>query len=442
MKRSDLFIGIDLGTSGIRGVALNEVGEVVAEKAEAWPQVARDPRVWLGALDGIFASLLDQVNPQSVRALSCCGTSGTVVAVDKEGDPLTEAWLYEDPRGQEQARRLGISGSWGLGRWLWWAETDPEGYARSWLAHPTDVMLHHLGGDPHLTDHTSALKSGFDLEKYDWPEGWLREYGLDPERFPQVVSPGSLVGRHESGMLLVAGCTDGCAGQLAAGAMQVGQISTSLGTTLIFKGVSSQRIHTPDGSVYSHLHPDRTAWLPGAASYCGGGILRHFFPQANLAQQDRLAEALIPTGTWCYPLAGVGERFPRMDPAFTGVLPEFERGSLAFYAALLEGVAFVEREGLEKLQALGLEQQGSLWVTGGGNRSELWLRIRASVLNRPLAISRYPQPAVGAAILAAAGYWQCSVVEAAARLVQKDREIEPDPVWARRYQGVTGSLSS
>lgn len=435
MAGQDGFVGIDLGTSGIRGVVLGSHGNLVASHAQTWPGAERDPRYWVQALDQILAQLLAQVSgTHQIQALSCCGTSGTVIAVDQQMDPVVEAWLYDDPRGTEQAQQLGISKSWGLCRWLWWAQTEPELYRQSWLAHPTDILLHHLGADPHTTDHTSALKSGFDLVNYQWPDPWLREHGLDSSRFPQVVAPGCPIGRHSSGFVLVAGCTDGCAGQLAAGAVAPEQISTSLGTTLIFKGVSQSRIQTADGGVYSHLHPDQSCWLPGAASFCGGGILRHHFPGADLARLDQRAAPLVPTGQVCYPLIQAGERFPLVDPAFAGIDPPFEPGSPAFYSALLEGVAMVERLGLERLEALGVDQSGPVWVTGGGNRSQLWLRIRASVLNRPLALSRHPQPAVGSAILAAAGFWGCSVQSAATQMIQTDRQIEPDPSWAEPYE--------
>ncbi len=437
MRLQDGFIGIDLGTSGIRGIVLTEAGDLLATESQTWPTSERDPRRWLLAVDQVLASLRSQT-PAScqLRALSCCGTSGTVLAVDDQMDPLAEAWLYDDPRGADQAQQLGLSKSWGLCRWLWWAQTQPDQYQRSYLAHPTDLVLHHLGADPRITDHTSALKSGFDLVDYQWPEAWLQAHKLDVARFPQVVAPGSPVGQHSSGILLVAGCTDGCAGQIAAGAVAPGQVSTSLGTTLIFKGVSPERIQTADGGVYSHLHPDKTCWLPGAASYCGGGVLRHYFPAADLRELDQQAAGWVPTGAGCYPLSQVGERFPLVDPRFAGTEPPFEPGSVRYYAALLEGVALVERLGLQRLQALGVPQQGSLAVTGGGNRSDLWLKIRASVLQRPLVISRHPQPAVGSAILAAAGFWDCSVEAAATRLIQTDREILPESAWVEQYDAV------
>jgi xylulokinase len=238
-------------------------------------------------------------------------------------------------------------------------------------------------------------------------------------------------------VLLSAGLTDGCAGQLATGAIGPGQLSTSLGTTLIFKATNQKKIQTADGSVYSHLHPDRTGWLPGAASSCGGGALNHFFPGADFAALDRDARAQqLPTGLVCYPLWQKGERFPVQDAQFTGFLPEEEIGSLRFYAALLEGVACVERLGIEHLQGLGLTFEGPVHTTGGGCRSPLWLAIRANILNRALVLAKNPQPAVGAAMVAAAGAWQCSVEEAVKKLFQKGKTIFPEPERAKQYEAI------
>ncbi len=437
---SPITLGIDLGTSGMRIVALDAVGELQVEVSHRWPQPEADPEHWIQVMGHLLQKLKLGLDPEQLPiAISACGTSGTVLPVDGQGQPLDQAWLYDDPRGREQAQRLGISSSWGLCRWLWWAETEPDRYQYSFLAHPTDLLLTALGAEARVTDHTCALKSGFDLQTYQWPQRW-QEAGLDLERFPQVVAPGTVIGSVKpewelgSEVQIVAGCTDGCAGQLAAGAVAPGQISTSLGTTLIFKGTSQQRIQTSDGSVYSHLHPDRNTWLPGAASSCGGGVLQHYFAGADLAKLDQQAQAFLPTGEICYPLVRPGERFPIQDPSFAGIWPDLDRRSPQFYGTLLEGVAYVERLGLERLQDLGLNQQGPLFTTGGGNHSQLWLQIRASVLNRDLVSARYPQPAVGMAMVAAAGAQGRSVQETIQALVQEERRISPVPAWVDRYQ--------
>ncbi|MFT0797373.1 FGGY-family carbohydrate kinase [Synechococcus sp. R5-12] len=443
-----VFLGIDLGTSGMRVVALSEQGEVVAKSERRWDPPETNPGRWLRTLKALLGQLTAQLGEQySIAALSACSTSGTILPVDGRGMPLEQAWLYSDPRGQAQAKQLGIPASWGLSRWLWWAEAYPDQYRDSYLAHPADFLLSQLGGRRQVTDHTHALKSGFDLEAYTWPQEWLARQGLNPKHFPEVVPPGTVLGtvRADWGLgpevLIAAGITDGCAGQLAAGATRLGQVSTSLGTTLIFKANSPDPIQTP--SIYSHLHPDcaphhcreRTVWWPGAASFCGGGVLPHYFPGGNLQVLDQQAQAYLPTGLVSYPLCQPGERFPIVDPRFAGFLPEAEEGSPRFYAALLEGVAMVERLGLETLAAQGIpvSEQSPMFTTGGGSKSPLWLRLRASILARPLAVVKHPEPAVGAAILAASAYWCCSVQQAADRLVQVERYVQPDPEWVKSY---------
>ncbi|GAB4215888.1 MAG: FGGY-family carbohydrate kinase [Synechococcales cyanobacterium] len=454
-----VFVGLDLGTSGLRAVALRENGDPVAQAAVTWPGAETHPHRWRHALEQVLDALAQTlVGQYHVAALSACSTSGTILALDQQGIPLREAWLYSDPRGQAQAQRLGIPSSWGLARWLWWQEQDPDRARHSFLAHPTDWVLQQLGGSRGITDHTSALKSGFDLVRYQWPTEWLLKHGLDPDLLPQVVAPGTVIGYGmtlgmdtesdrfhglgSSETLIVAGLTDGCAAQLAAGAAQVGQVSTSLGTTLIFKATSSAPLHTPDGSVYAHLHPDRDAWLVGAASSTGGGILRQWFPHQDLAQLDQAIANDAPTGIPCYPLPQPGERFPVADPDFLGCLPQAEPGSLTFYRALLEGIACIERFGLERLVTLGIRDPDQLLTTGGASVSAVWLSIRASVLARPLVLSRYPQPAVGAAMVAAAGYWGCGISQAVERLWQPGQTIWPTQDYRAHYQDWLGRLEA
>ncbi|MEN9203668.1 MAG: FGGY-family carbohydrate kinase [Thermostichus sp. DG_1_6_bins_120] len=433
-----VFVGIDLGTSGMRVVALLEEGELVGRAERQWDSPETNPGRWLRTLKALLGQLKRELNPDHrIVALSACSTSGTVLPVDGRGIPMEQAWLYSDRRGEAQAKQLGIPSSWGLSRWLWWAESHPERYRESYLAHPADFLLAQLGGRKQVTDHTHALKSGFDLETYTWPKEWLARQGLNPKHFPEVVAPGTVLGTVGSEwdlgqeVLIAAGITDGGAGQLATGASRIGQISTSLGTTLIFKANSTRPIQTP--SLYSHLHPDKTGWWPGAASFCGGRILPYCFPSGDFPALDQKAQACVPTGLVSYPLVQPGERFPILDPSFTGFLPAAEKGSPRFYAALLEGVAMVERLGLDTLAAQGIPVQGPIFTTGGGSRSPLWLSIRASLLNRSLALVKHPEAAVGAAILAASAYWCCSVQQAVERLVQIKSYVQPQPAWVDAY---------
>lgn len=426
------FIGIDLGTSGLRLLLVNEKGQVEANLSGSWPIAAttQDPQIWLATLKQLW----QQLPPCSIGAVSICSTSGTVLALDRLGVPVTEAWLYSDTRGAG----LGIPSSWGLARWCWWLREHPEEAAKTHLAHPTDYLLAALGAPQGITDHTCALKSGYDPKTSSW--NLALGFGIPNWQLPHVVRPGSVIGSlspdwGSKSVKLVAGCTDGVAGQIASGALKPGQVCLSLGSTLIFKGVSLEPIENAEGTVYSHLHPDRDLWLPGAASNCGGAILSKFFPQAQWEALSAQAQVLVPTGQIAYPLSTSGERFPILNKNFLGSLPNTPRDSPSFWAGLLEGIAMVEAFGIEKLQTLGMNAE-TLMAVGGGTRSALWLRIRASVLNRPLLLPSCPEPAFGAAILAAAGYWQIPVAKAAEKLVSLEKEVQPEADWTTQYSQI------
>jgi D-ribulokinase len=426
------FIGIDLGTSGLRLLLVNEVGKVEANLSVSWPisGTTQNPQHWLAAL----RQLWQQLPECSIGAVSVCSTSGTVLALDAQGLPVTEAWLYSDTRGAG----LGIPSSWGLARWCWWLHEHPEVAAKTFLAHPTDYLLTALGAPQGITDHTCALKSGYDPKSSSWSRAL--GFGIPPWQLPQVVRPGSVIGTLSPNwgggeLKLVAGCTDGVAGQIASGALNPGQVCLSLGSTLIFKGVSTEPIENAEGTVYSHLHPDGKLWLPGAASNCGGAILSRFFERKRWDALSAEAQALVPTGQMAYPLSKMGERFPIRNNDFAGSLPDAPQNSPDFWAGLLEGIAMVERLGIEKLEALGVPIE-TLLAVGGGTRSGLWLRIRASLLNRPLLLPSTPEPAFGAAILAAAGYWQISVAQAAKKLVSLEKMVQPEAGWTAQYSAI------
>jgi xylulokinase len=439
LSQSPLFIGIDLGTSGLRLIALDENGNAVIQYSESWSigGTTQEPQHWLAALERLWAAVAAQL--EAVVALAVTGTSGSVLAVDGDGRAVSPCWLYSDRSGAPEATRLGIPASWGLGRWLWWRANAPEATTGR-LAHPTDFLIAALGAPPGITDHTTALKSGFDPGTGRWDRALA--VGVPAEQLPSVVRPGTPIGRLGSRwgsgapVLLVAGCTDGIAAQIAGGALTPGAVCTSLGSTLIFKGVSPARIESADGAVYSHLHPDGHLWLPGAASSCGGAVLAEHFAREHWDALSAAAQPLVPTGTVAYPLSRPGERFPFVAANCAGFLPQAERGSTRFWAGLLEGIACAERLGLERLIALGMPADGPHLTVGGSTRSALWLTIRASILGRALLLPALTEPAAGAAVLAAAGYWGVSVAEAARRLVRVGRTVEPVPGWIASYDSI------
>ena len=171
--------------------------------------------------------------------------------------------------------------------------------------------------------------------------------------------------------------TDGCTAQIAAGAVHDGDTMGVLGTTLVLKAVSETPVESADGAVYSHLAPDGRYWA-GGASNAGAGILAVEFAGEDLAALDRQVADTV-AGYVRYPLSVAGERFPVADRHLPPLTDGEPRSRLDAYRALLEGVAFVERLGLERLQQLGVTPRRHV-IAGGATASPVWNRIRATVL--------------------------------------------------------------
>ncbi|MFI1012976.1 FGGY-family carbohydrate kinase [Streptomyces sp. NPDC020965] len=414
-----MWMGIDLGTQGVRAVVVTDDGEILGSGAAPLTGLRDGPRHeqrpadwWTATVTAVRQALRAGHRP---RALAICSTSGTVLLADGHGRPLTPALMYDDGRAPGR----------GPGRALWLLREYGPGH----ITHQADLIVTRLAGRPLPTDSSHALKTGYDPER-----GAFGQQELPGGVLPEVVRPGTRLGEvgaaaaEETGIpagtVIVAGMTDGCAAQLASGPLTVGSWNSVLGTTLVLKGVTATPLRDPAGVVYNHLSPDGN-WLPGGASGVGGGALRAAFPDADPAALDGLAAAHEPAGAVAYPLAARGERFPFLAPDAIGFLLG-EPGSAAdHWAALLQGVALVERLCLDYLDLLGAPVDGPLTFTGGAVRSAYWTRLRAEVLGREVRVPECGEPALGMAVLAAYGSGAAPVLGAAAARMVRIREVVP-----------------
>ena len=228
---------------------------------------------------------------------------------------------------------------------------------------------------------------------------------------PRVVCAGTALGEVctaaarassiPAGTPVIAGMTDSCAAQIAAGALGEGDWNSVLGTTLVLKGASAREIRDPSGVLYCHRSPDG-GWLPGGGSSTGAGVLTAHFPGRDLDELGGRARAHEDTEVLAYPLVSRGERFPFAAPRAEAFMLGSPAGEAEHFAALLLGVALVERLCFDAVDLLGAPTGGELTLTGGATRSRAWCQLRADVLGRPVRLVEQPEAAVGMAILAAA----------------------------------------
>jgi sugar (pentulose or hexulose) kinase len=406
-------IGIDIGTSGVRAALITSSGDPIAlQAAPVAPEHRRSPLAWWAALEAALAGLRAAAELSSVAAIAVDGTSGTVLAIDAEGNPLGDASLYNDPADAAAARRVAAAAPPASAAH---GATSPlakllrlqsvGGIAR--MLHQADWIAGRLCGRFDITDENNALKTGYDPVARRWPD-WLRELGTDAALLPEVVEPGTVIGHITVEMAqalglpdeirVAAGTTDGCAAFLATGASAIGEAVTSLGSTLTLKQLSPRPLFAPDYGVYSHRLGD--LWLAGGASNSGGAVLAQHFAPDRIAALSAHIDPLKPTPLDYYPLPAPGERFPIADPALAPRITPRPDDDAAFLHGLLEGIARIEALGYQRLRDLGGPPLVSLRSVGGGARNAAWSAIRARILGIPLAPARSEEAAVGTAILA------------------------------------------
>lgn len=441
------------GTAALPAPVRGPGGHSEQDAAAWWPAVVSALRQATAALPG---------GGREVAAVAVSATSGTIVAADRRGQPLGPALMYDDGRAADRNAAAQAAGAarWAalgtaigptaaLGRVGWLAERVPEGFR---VLHTPDLVGWRLTGAPVAADWSHALKTGYDPLAGEWAAEAFEAVGVPAGWLPPVQAPGTAVGvvaapaARETGLpegcQVRLGMTDGCCGQLACGAVRPGEFVAVLGTTYVLKGVARDLVTDPTGALYSHRHPDGW-WLPGGASNTGGEALAAV-PRGRLAALDAAAAARGPARVVEYPLRREGERFPFVAPAARGFLLGRPADDAERHRAALEGVAFLERLALERAASLGLRVRGPLAAAGGGSRSEVWSRIRATVLGRPLRVAERAETAFGAALLAAVGTTHPDLASAAAAMVRPGRLVEPVAAEAARleesYRRFTGEL--
>jgi xylulokinase len=371
-----------------------------------------------------------------------------VVPLDARDRPLRPAILYSDRRAQAEADEINavrdsidvrtdnrFNASFALPRILWMVRHEPQIWEKTArIAHAADTIVGKLTGECGVSDQSNALKTGFDLVAWRWPDFIETRLGIDARRLPRIVMSGEAIGRitqgcaDETGLSertsVAAGMTDSSADQVASGARDPGDWNTVLGTTLVLKGLTRQLVRDPEGRVYCHRHPMGT-WMPSGASNVGARILDERFGGADREALGEAALGLFPTDLTLYPLPGRGERFPINRPDMVGFLEGAARSQEELYAAHLEAIGFVERLAYDVMRDLGAEITGRVWTTGGGARSAAWRQIRADILDREIACAAHPSAAAGSAIVAASRSYFPDIAAAGEAMVRLDSVVTP-----------------
>ena len=467
-----LVLGIDVGTQGARVVVCDAQGTVWAQAEESFQVVGvsklpsgwaeQDPQTWWQALQLVLSKIVAQLRKRdidlaAIEAMSITSTSGTILPIDRQGRPLHPALMYNDGRaqaeaelvqvaGQEQAKRLGyrFGPSFALAKILWLRRHEPDLFEKAYaFIHAADFIVGQLTGEFTTTDFSNALKTGYDLQAERWPDFIETAFEIPLDKLPTVVHPGQKIAVTagawtetsglSAGIPVLAGMTDGCTSQISAGAVAPGEWNSTVGTTLVIKGVTEQLMLDPQGRIYSHRHP-AGYWLPGGASNTGGEAMSQRFSKERWGELNAQVLKVAPTEVIRYPLARRGERFPFAHPQAEGFVVNPSDDEAIAYTAYLEGVGYVERLAYELLTDLGAVVGSTIYSAGGATRSRVWSQLRADILGRTLARPEFTGGAMGAAIIAAGGCWYEGVIPAAQSMVQLTERVEPRAEVVQAYE--------
>ncbi|MEU3601390.1 FGGY-family carbohydrate kinase [Streptomyces sp. NPDC006798] len=461
MSSRPVVIGIDIATASVRALAVDARGDARAEARERLPDPVRGPGgtseqdadSWWPAVRSALRRVTGSLpgGGRETVAVAVAATSGTIVPTGPGGRFTGPALMYDDRRAaalNAEAQRAGaarwdalgltVGPTAALGRAVWCLRA--HGPRLRGILHTPDVVGRALTGEAVRADWSHALKTGYDPRAGEWAADVLDALGFPVGLLPAVAAPtteaGTVSPEAAGATGLPAGCsvrlgmTDGCAGQLATGAVAPGQFVGVLGTTYVLKGVCAELVRDPAGALYSHRHPDGW-WLPGGASSTGGEALSGLSPE-RLGALDLAAAGRGPASYVRYPLRREGERFPFVAAGARGFELGAPEDDTDAHRAALEGVAFLERLALERLAGLGVPVSGPLYAAGGGSRSRVWTRIRATVLDRPVRVARRAETAFGAALLAASGTLHEDLTSSAAAMAGPGADDEAEPVRGER----------
>jgi len=472
-------LGIDVSTTATKAVLVDESGDVRAVGSAGYRYAVphprwseQDPGLWwdgtISAIGSVLASA--GVDPTSIAAVGLTGQMHGAVLLGRAGEVLRPAILWNDQRTEAECeairravgreRLIAVTGNDALAgftapKLLWVRDHEPETWRR--LAHvllPKDYVRLRLTGDYAVDKADGAGTLLFDLAARDWSAEVLSALGLDPAWLPTTWEGPDITGTLTDaaaaatglrrGTPVVAGGGDQAANAVGVGVVDPGSMALSLGTSGVVFAATSRPLFEPHGRVHAFCHAVPERWHLMSVMLSAAGSLRWF--RDELAQGTSFDELVSPAadvpagsdGLWFLPYL-TGERSPHPDPlargAFVGLTVAHGRPHLV--RAILEGVAYGLRDGLDLMIAADMPAPTQIRASGGGTASPLWRQILADVLGAEIAVTSTSEGAAyGAAVLAAVGAgWFPSVAAAAAALVTASPIASPGPDAAAYADG-------
>jgi xylulokinase len=459
MDRTNLFLAIDLGTSGVKVGVIDADGWLVTKTGARYETttprpgwVEQDPESWWAAGRAAIKEAAREINPTQLQSLSVAGLAPALVCLNEQGEPVCPAPIWSDRRAEaelaELTERLGYDTIFSLlPRLLWLKRQEGTSYRRTrWVFQPYEYVSFKLTGEVACIAPTEQLRP--------WSEQDFAASELDRDKFPyRICTLGEIIGPLSpdvaaetglpSGLPVVAGTVDTFAAWIGTATTRKGVVCNTVGTSDGIALVWDQPLPDPKGRVSAMPHITGRDWIVGGALSSGGLMLdwfvRRFYNQTpnpyEVVTQEASSVPAGAEGLMALPYL-VGERSPIFNPhargVFFGIAETHTRAHFA--RAVLESVAFAVRDVCEAIREVGGEIE-EVRVAGGAAHSDVWSQIKADVLGRRVLIPEIADSGLlGAAIIAGWGVGQFENLSAAAeKMVRFRAKLEPNPEHHARY---------
>lgn len=473
-----LFIGIDLGTSAVKLLLVDECGGILNEATKEYPVYyphpgwsEQNPSDWISAVFDGIKELTENIDKSEIAGIGCGGQMHGLVVLDDSDNIIRPAILWNDGRTSDEVEYLNNNigkdvlsentaniafAGFTAPKLLWMKNNEPELFAKiKKIMLPKDYINYVLTG-VHATDYSDA--SGMlllDVKNKCWSEKMLDICGIREEQLPKLYESFEMIGLLKTDIAeklglstnikVVAGAGDNAAAAVGTGTIGKGKCNISLGTSgTIFISSDKFSVDT-NNALHAFAHADGGYHLMGcilSAASCNKWFMDNILKYSNYneIQSEITDDKLGKNNVYFLPYL-MGERSPINDTnargTFIGMSMDTTRA--AMLQSVLEGVAFAIRDSFEVAKSLGIDIKKSN-ICGGGAKSELWKKITANVLGIPLETVKTEQgPGYGGAILAMVGCGKYnSVGEACDKLTEISSTVCPDAeitaLYERKYK--------
>lgn len=474
---------LDLGTTGCRTFIFDISGNIIASDYQEWESiyptpsfVEQDANSWWESIKKTIESAIKKsgIDESEIVSLSVTNQRETIVPVDKNGNPLYNALVWQDRRTTKQvefiAEKIGadkIYNSTGLTidpyfsatKILWFKDNKPEIYQQTHkFLLVSDFIIHKLTGQ-FVTDHSNASRTMlFDINKLKYSEEIASELEIDLDKMPDALESGVDIGEitndetaFDQKTLVITGAGDQQSAALGVGVVSPGEIKCTTGTGSFLLAFLERPNFDPQKRVLCSCHAVPGTWVQEASIFTSGAVLRWFRDQIGTEEcQKAIEESQDPydimiseaqespmgaNGLLLIPHF-VGAGAPHWNPYAKGVVFGLALGHKRrdLYRAVLEGVAYEVKKNVLVFESLGIIPK-ELKLTGGGARSDLWNQIYADVLGITCVRNEVEEAtSLGAAILAASGAGLFPDISKAAESICKiDKKWTPEQTHNEFY---------